>query len=115
LDPNNSVIEQGTKGDRMISATLFPVQRERAPVLLASCILALIVAVLVGRSPSAQAQTFDSGSNGSDGALNLTTPGTVIFDPSTFAPPLDQDGDNVFHFTTITIGEASPYAYKPRS
>jgi len=31
----------------------------------------------------ASAQSFDSGSNGSDGALNLTVPGTVDFDPAT--------------------------------
>jgi hypothetical protein len=48
-----------------------------------------------------------SGSNGSDGALNLgaNTPGVVagvlIFDP--VALNLDADADNVFHFTTITI------------
>ena len=51
-----------------------------------------------------QAQPFNSGSNGSDGALNLTVPGTIIFDPKTFTPPLDPDGDNVYHFTSITIG-----------
>ncbi|HEX4954504.1 MAG TPA: hypothetical protein VF017_14020 [Thermoanaerobaculia bacterium] len=50
------------------------------------------------------AQTFDSGSNGSDGALNLTTPGTVVFDPASFVPALDPDGDHVYHFTTITVG-----------
>lgn len=50
------------------------------------------------------ADSFNSSSNGSDGALNLTTPGTVIFDPTKFNPPLDPDGDNVFHFTTIMIG-----------
>ena len=48
-----------------------------------------------------QAQTFNSGSNGSDGALNLTTPGTIVFDP--VALGIDADGDNVFHFTTINI------------
>ncbi len=52
----------------------------------------------------AGAQTFDSGSNGGDGALNLTTPGTIVFDPASFVPALDPDGDHVFHFTTITIG-----------
>jgi len=36
--------------------------------------------------------------------LTFTTPGTIIFDPRTFSPPLDPDGDNVYHFTTITIG-----------
>src|SRR2546427_5363408 len=49
-------------------------------------------------------QSFSSGSNGSDGALNLTTPGTVIFDPKSFNPPLNPAGDNVFNFTTINIG-----------
>src|SRR5882724_5566441 len=48
-------------------------------------------------------QTFSSsGSTGVDGALTLTTPGTVIFDP--VALGIDVDGDNVFNFTTITIG-----------
>jgi hypothetical protein len=50
-----------------------------------------------------QSQTFNSGSNGSDGALNLTTPGTIIFDPKSFNPPLDPAGDNVYNFTTINI------------
>ena len=48
-------------------------------------------------------QGFDSGSDESDGPLDLTTPGTVIFDPTTFTPALDQDGDGVYHFTTINI------------
>src|SRR2546422_300190 len=47
-------------------------------------------------------QTFSSGSTGVDGALTLTTPGTVIFDPGALG--IDVDGDNVFNFTTITIG-----------
>src|SRR5262249_26472959 len=50
----------------------------------------------------ASAQALNSGSNGSDGALVLTTPGVVVFDP--VARGLDADRDNVFHFTTITIG-----------
>ncbi len=50
------------------------------------------------------AQTFNSGSNGSDGALDLTgRTGTLVFDPSTFNPVLDPDHDNVYHFTTIKI------------
>ena len=48
------------------------------------------------------AQTFNSGSNGSDGALSLTTPGTIDFDPVALGK--DTDGDNVFHFITINIG-----------
>ncbi|MGE0680361.1 MAG: hypothetical protein AB7P69_05565 [Candidatus Binatia bacterium] len=67
-------------------------------------LLALFLTGVLRYPPPARAQQFfDSGSNGSDGALNLTTPGTVEFDPTTFNPPLDPDGDNVYHFTTITI------------
>ena len=53
---------------------------------------------------SAFAQTFESTSTGADGALELTTPGVVEFDPASFVPALDPEGDNIFHFTTITIG-----------
>ncbi len=51
-------------------------------------------------------QTFSSGSTGSDGALSFPTaqPGqTIIFDPTTFNPPLNPAHDNIFNFTTITI------------
>ncbi len=63
-------------------------------------LLALLLALL---TYPVLAQGFDSTSDGSDGALNLTTPGTVVFDPSTFSPPLDPDQDGIFHFTTINI------------
>ena len=53
------------------------------------------------------AQEFDCGSNGSDGALDFVTgstdPVTIEFDPTSFDPPLDQDRDGVYHFTTITV------------
>ncbi len=55
---------------------------------------------------SLHAQTFNSGSNGSDGALSLTTAGTYTFDPNdtvTFGRVLDADGDGVYNFTTINI------------
>lgn len=65
--------------------------------------LAMVLAGLLSGSVL-KAQTFSSGSNGSDGALDLTNrQGTLVFDPSTFNPPLDQDHDNVYHFTTIKI------------
>jgi hypothetical protein len=64
--------------------------------------LVLVWATVLG-SPPVHAQTFNSGSTGADGALNLTTPGTVIFNPDTFTPPLDPEGDNIYHFTTINI------------
>ena len=44
-------------------------------------------------------QGFTSGSDGSDGPLNLTTAGT--FDLSTLGK--DPDGDNIYNFTTINI------------
>lgn len=68
--------------------------------------LPLSAALLWSAVGTASAQTFDSGSDGSDGALNLTTPGTIVFNPddvATFGRRLDVDGDGVYHFTTITI------------
>lgn len=59
---------------------------------------------LLGAPSSTFAQTFDSGSNGSDGALTFAAEaGTVVFNPASFTPALDADGDDVYHFTTITI------------
>ncbi len=53
-----------------------------------------------------QAQGFSSGSTGADGALDFSSspPGAIIeFDPEAFNPQLDPEGDNIYHFTTITI------------
>ncbi|MCG8407757.1 MAG: hypothetical protein MI923_21365 [Phycisphaerales bacterium] len=63
------------------------------------------ILVLVMACSTAMAQpTFDSRSGGSDGALDFTgQSGVIDFEPFTFNPPLDPDGDQVFHFTTITI------------
>ncbi len=54
--------------------------------------------------------TFNSGSTGADGPLDLTgtASGTTIeFDPNVFkngsGQPLDPEGDNIYNFTTITI------------
>src|SRR4051794_9071413 len=49
-----------------------------------------------------EAQSFSSGSTGADGALTFTTPGTYNFDPK--ALNIDPEHDNIFNFTTITIG-----------
>ncbi|MBV9084800.1 MAG: hypothetical protein JOZ62_19150 [Acidobacteriaceae bacterium] len=62
-----------------------------------TAILIAAIAVL------AHAQVFSSGSTGSDGPLNITTQGTVLFDPQSFTPPLNSKGDNVYDFTTVTI------------
>lgn len=71
---------------------------------IAAVVLGQALAVLLFCAQPGPAQTFDSGSDGSDGALDLTEPGEVLFDPRAFSPPLDPDGDNVYHFTTINIG-----------
>src|SRR4051794_1389532 len=67
-------------------------------VMLFSCLFAL------GSNSPSFSQTFSSGSTGADGALNLTMPGVVLFDPKSFIPPLNPAGDNIFNFTTINIG-----------
>src|ERR1017187_3137551 len=64
-----------------------------------------LLLILLAAAFVAQAQSFSSGSTGTDGALLLTTPGTILFDPHTFAPPLNPSGDNVYHFTTIYIAK----------
>lgn len=75
--------------------------------------LAAAAAVAVTMSPpeGIQAQTFSSGSDGSDGALTLAANlGTVVFDPgdqTRWGRVLDADGDGVYNFTTITVGSAT--------
>src|SRR5712671_1380407 len=72
---------------------------------LTLCFVALLIASTSFEVPLlAQAQTFSSGSTGADGALTYNTAGTYYFDPKAFNPPLNPTGDNVFNFTTITIG-----------
>lgn len=66
-------------------------------------LLMLVTALCV---PAVSMGQFDSGSDGSDGALDFSgePPGTIIdFDPRDFSPPLDPDGDGVYHFTTVNI------------
>jgi hypothetical protein len=65
-------------------------------------IIVPLMAFLLISAVGLRGQGLNSGSSGSDGALSLTTPGEVIFDP--VALGIDPDQDNVFHFTTITIG-----------
>src|SRR5688500_8639447 len=70
--------------------------------------LGLVTALAVSR-PAAQG--FNSGSDGSDGALTLAnSQGIIVFDPhdtARWGRVLDPDGDGVYHFTTITIGFAT--------
>ena len=67
------------------------------------CTLSALIALAALQGPLKAQPTFDSGSTGSDGALELSTPGIVVFDPAAFSPVLDADGDGIYHFTTITI------------
>ena len=84
------------------------------------------LSVLLVASPPTYAQ-FVSGSDGSDGAITFSVPSglssvTFTFDPRTIcsqvgvactkapgtggAVELDDDGDNVYHFTTVTVGQS---------
>jgi hypothetical protein len=67
--------------------------------------LARLSALLVATIFPAYGQFVGSGSNGSDGALILTSPGTVFFDQRSFSPPLNRSEDNIFQFTSIYIGK----------
>lgn len=60
-----------------------------------------------------QTGSFDSGSDGSDGALVLTATGVITFSPTAFNPPLDPDGDYIYHFTDIYIGPGVTVVMKP--
>lgn len=62
-----------------------------------------ILALAAAMAPGALWAQFNSGSTGADGALTFTTPGTYDFDPA--ALNINAAGDNVFNFTTITIGQ----------
>jgi hypothetical protein len=61
--------------------------------------------ILLAVVSTAYTQSFKSGSTGADGVLALTTPGTIIFNPRAFNPPLNPSGDNVYHFTSIYIAK----------
>jgi hypothetical protein len=68
-------------------------------------IVAVVLASALGTAV-ASGQTFDSHSTGTDGALsfpNAKSGDTILFDPSTFSPPIDPEHDNIYNFTTITI------------
>ena len=57
---------------------------------------------ILSLSLNLSAQSFNSGSDGSDGTLSLTEPGTVLLSS---IPGLDADGDGIFNFTDITIAD----------
>lgn len=66
-------------------------------------LVAVLVTLWAAVTSLAGAQ-FSSGSDGSDGALIFpASPTSVTFDPTSYDPPLDPDGDGVYHFTEIVI------------
>ena len=75
-----------------------------------------LVTAMLTLHAGAEMASFDSGSDGSDGDLSVPAQsGTIVFDPmdeSTFGRVLDQDGDGVFHFTTISVGAGSTLKFR---
>jgi hypothetical protein len=61
------------------------------------------IALLLMAALGAIGQSFNSGSTGADGALSLTSPGLVEFDPKTIRPNPKPGEENVYHFTSIYI------------
>ncbi|MEM7249519.1 MAG: hypothetical protein AAF533_29695 [Acidobacteriota bacterium] len=68
--------------------------------------LSLGLTLLVATAASAQ---FSSGSDGSDGALNITANTTL--DLSSGSPDVDADG--VLHYTTITVASGATLTFVP--
>jgi len=71
-----------------------------------SLILQIAAAALAVAIPCSAQPSFVSGSTGSDGALDFSSvPSgqTVVFDPTTYNPPLNPSHNNIFNFTTINI------------
>jgi hypothetical protein len=64
-----------------------------------------LILIFFAIAATAHAQSFNSGSTGADGALVLTSPGTILFEPRSFNPPLNPSGDNMYHFTFVYIGK----------
>lgn len=102
----------------------FSIQVRRAAV-------AATVLALLQLAPPAYAQTFVSGSDGSDGSITFALPSgqtswTFDFDPRTIcaqsgvtcslgaSAQLDPDGDNVYHFTTFTMASVQNLALRLR-
>jgi hypothetical protein len=85
-------------------------QKRRTRARATPMAVALMLAVIV---PWVKpwAQSFSSGSDGSDGALTISpNQGSIIFDPTDvtrWGRSLDSDGDGVYNFTMITIGAGS--------
>jgi hypothetical protein len=63
------------------------------------------------RSEAQFGTPFVSGSTGTDGALNITTPGVTYFDPKALKLT---PGTNIFNFTTIAIAAGSTLMFSER-
>jgi hypothetical protein len=90
--------------------------RGRRPLRIGVGLLVLAIGTSVLTIPRAHAQSFDSGSDGSEGALLVgANQGTIVFDPfeiGRWGKVLDPDGDGVYNFTTITINSGSTLRFQ---
>jgi hypothetical protein len=76
----------------------------------------ILILLAVGLVAVPSGQTFSSGSEESDGALNVLTGSAIVtfdpFDTDRWTKVLDPDGDGVYHFTTITIASGTTLRVK---
>src|SRR5947208_15457886 len=86
-------VQRSLKTGKLRAPWLFP--------LIALLAVTLRLTVPLG----AQNGPFDSHSDGSDRALNITAPGITYLDPK--AMNINAKGDNIFNFTTINIASGS--------
>jgi hypothetical protein len=81
----------------------------RFGVVALRAIMIAIAIVIVNVDPNAQ--SFNSGSDQSDGALTVAAnQGVIVFNPldvARWGRVLDADGDGVYNFTTVTINSGS--------
>jgi hypothetical protein len=68
-------------------------------------VVLFLATLAISSRVGAQIHQFNSGSDGSDGALNITAPGVTYLDP--IAMKINPKGDNIFNFTTINIASGS--------
>ena len=79
-------------------------------------VVASVVALMWMSQPPIEAQSVNSGSDESDGALSLAANlGVIVFDPTETARwgrVLDDDGDGVYNFTTISVAAGTTLRFR---
>jgi hypothetical protein len=76
---------------------------------------ATLISLILFSTLTARAQSTAVVFTGADGALDLTTPGIVVFNPRLFNPPLNPSEDNIFQFTTVHIGSGVTVTFSSRN